>query len=194
MFGKSILVNPVTNPMYTKTGTVEGRDTIKTEDFSSVKTKQTYLPKGADWYDFWTGEKLTGGQKVTRETPLDIIPLYIKAGSILPFGPRVQYATEKKWDDLEIRVYPGADGDFTLYEDENDNYNYEKGKYSEIKFHWDDKKHTLKIADRAGSFAGMPEGRKFNIAVAPAGDGEIESSKAVKSVAYNGKALFYKLF
>ena len=185
MFGKSLLVNPVTNPMYTKAGTIEGRDTIKTEDFGAVKSKQTYLPKSADWYDFWTAEKFAGGQKVSKQTPLDIIPVYVKAGSILPFGPKVQYAAEKKWDDLEIGVYPGANGDFTLYEDENDNYNYEKGKYSEIKFHWDDKKHTLTIADRIGSFDGMIGDRKFNIVVAPAAGGADEGPKPVKSVTYN---------
>jgi alpha-D-xyloside xylohydrolase len=189
MFGKSLLVSPVTNPMYTKPGTIQGRDTVKVEDFSVVKSKQTYLPKGTDWYDFWTGEKLTGGQKVSKQTPLDIIPLYVKAGSILPFGPEVQYATEKKWDNLEIRVYPGADGDFTLYEDENDNYNYEKGKYTEIKFHWDDKKHTLKIADRTGSFDGMLADRKFNISVTPTGGDHAADSKAVKPVSYSGKQL-----
>ncbi|HEY5327346.1 MAG TPA: DUF5110 domain-containing protein, partial [Mucilaginibacter sp.] len=124
---------------------------------------------------------------------LDIIPIYVKAGSILPFGPAVQYATEKKWDDLEIRVYPGANGDFTLYEDENDNYNYEKGKYSEIKFHWDDKKHTLKIADRTGSFDGMLDDRKFNIVVAPAGGDLTEGSKTVKSITYNGKSVSVNL-
>jgi alpha-D-xyloside xylohydrolase len=188
MFGKSLLINPVTNPMYTKAGSIEGRDTVKTEDFSLVKSKQTYLPKGASWYDFWTGEKFEGGQKVSKQTPLDIIPVYVRAGSILPFGPKVQYAAEKKWDDLEIVVYPGASGDFTLYEDENDNYNYEKGKYSEIKFHWDDKKHTLTIAERTGSFDGMIGDRKFNIVVAPAA-GDAEGSKAVKSVPYNGKGI-----
>ena len=193
MFGKSLLVNPVANRMYTKPGVVEGRDTVRTEDFTAVKSKQTYLPKGAGWYDFWTGEKLAGGQKVSKETPLDIIPIYVKAGSILPFGPAVQYATEKKWDDLEIRVYPGANGDFTLYEDENDNYNYEKGKYSEIKFHWDDKKHTLKIADRTGSFDGMLDDRKFNIVVAPAGGDLTEGSKTVKSITYNGKSVSVNL-
>ena len=189
MFGKSLLVSPVTNPMYTKPGAIHGRDTVKVEDFSVIKSKQTYLPKGTDWYDFWTGEKLAGGQNVTKQTPLDIIPLYIKAGSILPFGPAVQYATEKKWDDLDIHVYPGADGGFTLYEDENDNYNYEKGKYSEIKFHWDDKKHVLKIADRTGSFNGMLADRKFNISVTPAGGDHAADSKAIKSVSYTGKQL-----
>ncbi|MGZ3754109.1 MAG: TIM-barrel domain-containing protein [Mucilaginibacter sp.] len=189
MFGKSLLVSPVTSPMYTRPGAIQGRDTVKLEDFSVVKSKQTYLPKGADWYDFWTGEKLTGGQKVSKQTPLDIIPLYVKAGSILPLGPEVQYATEKKWDNLEIRVYPGADGDFTLYEDENDNYNYEKGKYSEIRFHWDDKKHTLKIANRTGSFDGMLSDRKFQISVIPAGGDHAADSKAVKAISYTGREL-----
>jgi alpha-D-xyloside xylohydrolase len=93
--------------------------------------------------DFWTGEKHNGGQKISKKTPLDIMPLYVKAGSVLPFGPKVQYSSEKKWDNLEIRIYEGANGEFTLYEDENDNYNYEKGAYSTITFTWDDaKKNT----------------------------------------------------
>jgi alpha-D-xyloside xylohydrolase len=154
MFGKSILVCPVTKAMYSKD--------LK-EDFSTIKSKELYLPKGADWYDFWTGEKQSGGQKVTKETPLDIIPLYIKAGSILPFGPKVQFATEKKWDNLEIRIYPGADGEFTLYEDENDNYNYEKGAFSTIKFTWNDARKALTIDDCKGAFTGMLAQRKFNI-------------------------------
>ncbi|TSJ36476.1 DUF5110 domain-containing protein [Mucilaginibacter corticis] len=188
MFGKSLLVSPATSPMYTKPGnTLEGKDTVKEEDFSVVKSRHVYLPAGADWYDFWTGEKLKGGQKVSKPTPLDIIPLYVKAGSILPFGPQVQYAMEKKWDNLEIRVYPGADGDFTLYEDENDNYNYEKGKYTEIKFHWDDRKRTLKIFDRIGSFSGVLVNRKFNISVASADGNQTADLKAFKSVTYDGK-------
>jgi alpha-D-xyloside xylohydrolase len=154
LFGKLILVCPVTNSMYSK-------DTK--EDFSTIKSKELYLPKGADWYDFWTGEKQSGGQKITKETPLDIIPIYIKAGSILPFGPKVQYATEKKWDNLEIRIYPGANGEFTLYEDENDNYNYEKGAFSTIKFTWNDAKKVLRIDDCKGTFTSMLAQRKFNL-------------------------------
>lgn len=186
MFGKSILVNPVTKPMYTK---VQGKDNV--EDFSAVKSQETYLPAGASWYDLWTGQKMEGGKTVTRETPLDIIPLYVKAGSILPIGPRVQYAMEKSWDNLEVRVYPGADGDFALYEDENDNYNYEKGQYSEIAFHWDDKKRTLTIADRKGDFKGMLATRSFNVVVAPAGlDANASSGK---QVSYSGKKVAVKL-
>lgn len=154
MFGRSFLVCPVTKPMYTK----DGR-----EDFNSVKSREVYLPKGCAWIDFWTGEKLMGGQKVAKESPLDIIPLYVKVGSIVPFGPKVQYAAEKKWDDLVIRVYEGANGVFTLYEDENDNYNYEKGMYSAITFNWNDAKKTLTLGDRKGSFPGMLDERRFRI-------------------------------
>ena len=184
LFGKSILVNPVTHAMYVKTNH-QTPDSLKAEDFSSIKSQETYLPAGADWYDFWTGQRFNGGSTVTRETALDIIPVYVKAGSILPLGPRVQYATEKKWDDLNISIYPGADGDFTLYEDENDNYNYEKGRYTEIRFHWNDKKHQLTIANRKGEFPGMLNQRKFNLQLVP--------NSTAKTITYNGKAINIKL-
>jgi len=176
-----------------KTG--EGRNAIATEDFSSVKTKEVYLPAGTDWFDFWTGEKFSGGEKIKKETPFDIIPLYVKAGSILPFGPEVQYATEKKWDDLEIRIYPGADGKFVLYEDENDNYNYEKGVYSTIDFNWNDRKKTLTIGERKGSFPGMLAERKFNIVVVKKAKaiGANSSETPDKVVNYNGKKVVIKL-
>ncbi len=180
MFGKSVLVCPVTTPMYSK-------DT--NEDFGAVKTKEVYLPKGADWIDFWTGNKFAGGQAIEKETPLDIMPLFIKAGSVLPLGPKVQFATEKKWDNLEIRVYEGANGSFTLYEDENDNYNYEKGTFSTIPITWDNAKRRLTIGDCAGSFPGMITERKFNIVVVSqnkgTGTGGAEKYDAV--VTYSGK-------
>ena len=186
MFGKSLLVCPVTSPMYSK-------DTK--EDFSTLKSRELYLPKGTGWYDFWTGEKFTGGQTIKKEAPIDIIPLYVKAGTILPVGPKVQYATEKKWDNLEIRVYEGANGEFTLYEDENDNYNYEKGVYSTITFNWNDTKKVLTISDRKGSFPGMLTGRKFNIVKVSAGNGSgmDESEKYNKVVDYNGMKVIIKL-
>jgi len=166
MFGKSLLVCPVTDSMYSKPGT-----TVNVEDYSEIKTHEVYLPQGTDWYDFWTGEHLQGGQTVQKEALIDIIPLYAKAGSILPIGPKVHYATEKKWDNLEIRVYPGADGEFTLYEDENDNYDYEKGMYSTITFTWDDAKQVLTINDRRGSFPGMLSERGFSIVKVSNGNG-----------------------
>jgi alpha-D-xyloside xylohydrolase len=186
MFGKSLLVCPVTKSLYTKDGK---------EDFSIIKSRELYLPKGCDWIDFWTGEKQTGGQKVTRETPLDLIPLYVKAGSILPFGPKVQFATEKKWDNLEIRVYEGANGEFTLYEDENDNYNYEKGAFATITFSWNDAKKALTINDRKGSFTGMLAERKFNIikVAKNRGTGMDVVEKFDNVVTYNGKKLVVKL-
>lgn len=177
MFGKSVLVCPVTEPMYSN------------EDFAHVKSKKLYLPQGAVWYDFWTGNKFQGGQTVTKETPIDIIPLYVKAGTILPFGPDVQYATEKKWDTLEIRVYPGADGEFTLYEDEGDNYNYEKGLYSEIRFQWNDREKSLIIHDRKGSFPGMLKTKTFRIVLVSPGHGiGCEGTlHADKQIVYKGK-------
>lgn len=161
MFGESLLVSPVTNAMYVKQK-INGKDTIMVEDFSVLKSKETYLPATTDWYDFWTGERLNGGNKVSKETPIDIIPLYVKAGSIIPIGPSVQYALEKKWDNLDIRIYPGANGSFVLYEDEFDNYNYEKGMYATIKFTWDDANQMLTIGKQAGSYPGMLAERTFS--------------------------------
>ncbi|MDR3095349.1 MAG: glycoside hydrolase family 31 protein [Bacteroidales bacterium] len=163
MFGKSLLVSPVTE--------------------KSAKMKQVYLPAGADWYDFWTNEKLSGGQNVNKETPLDVMPLYVRAGAIVPCGHDVQFATEKSWDNLEIHIYAGANGQFTLYEDEFDNYNYEKGAFSTIHFAWNEKAKTLTIGARKGRFKGMLETRKFNIALV--GEGE-------KTVSYNGKEVKIK--
>jgi len=190
MFGQSILVAPVLNSMYvtkTKDKTVE--------DFSQVKSRKVYLPKGTEWFDFWTGEKLPGGQEVDKAAPIDIIPLYIKAGSILPWAQKVQYAAEKKWDNLEIRIYPGADGEFKLYEDEKDNYNYEKGIYSLIEFHWNDASKKLTISNRKGEFPGMMKNRKFKIVIVDKanGTGNAAASKFNKIIKYNGKKLVVKL-
>lgn len=193
MFGKAFLVTPVTRNMYVFSDKEQWKDPY--EDFSKTGTQDVYLPKGTKWFDFWTGEALNGGQLVTKEVPIDIIPLYVRAGSIVPFGLKVQYSTEKKWNNLEIRIYPGADGEFVLYEDENDNYNYEKGAYSIIKFTWDDAKRTLNIADREGTFPGMLKSRKFNIVVVDKenGTGSVQSTKFTKSVSYGGKKKSVKL-
>ncbi|HET9571054.1 MAG TPA: TIM-barrel domain-containing protein [Bacteroidales bacterium] len=190
MFGKSLLVSPVTQPMYWKFQ-LQGNDSVKIEDYSTIKTKEVYLPNGTDWYDFWTGEIKSGGKIIQKETPLDIIPLYVKAGSILPIGPKVQYATEKNWDNLEIRIYPGANGEFTLYEDENDNYNYEKGINSTIRFQWNNKQKSLTIDKRMGKYPGMLEDRTFNIVIVRPNKGQggeltVQPDKLVK---YNGNKL-----
>lgn len=202
LFGHSILVAPVVNAQYTPETAVNtnpesgwNRDNAnnannnKAIDFKQSKTKNVYLPENSVWYDFWTNEKMVGGKEVSIKTSIDMIPMYLKAGSILPLGPQVQFATEKKWDNLEIRVYPGANGSFTLYEDENDNYNYEKGAYSNITFQWNDAKQELTILDRKGSFTGMLASRTFQVTKVVAGKA---TGNPVKKVAYNGKKVSVK--
>ncbi len=186
LFGKAFLVCPVTESMYSKD---------KKEDWSSIRSTEVYLPNGTEWIDFWTGEKHAGGQKISRETPIDIIPLFVKAGSVIPVGPGVQFATEKRWDELEIRIYEGANGEFTLYEDENDNYNYEKGLYSTITFNWNNDKKTLTINERKGSFPGMLNERKFNIVYVNKnrGVGMRTAAAPDRQVMYNGKRVVVKM-
>ena len=176
LFGRSILAAPIVDPQYTeekiiRTDAMTGWDRQRVSDGSPVgeidwhatKTATKYLPKGAVWYDFWTNKQYKGGQTVTLETTIDRVPMFVRAGSILPLGPEMQWVGEKKWDNLELRIYPGADGIFMLYEDEGDNYNYEKGAYSVIQFSWNDKTHTLTIGDRQGSYSGMLQNRRFAV-------------------------------
>ena len=191
MFGRSILAAPIVDPQYTeekviRTDAMTGwdRKEVNSEkvnseklDWTATKSAVKYLPKGATWYDFWTNKKYQGGKTVTLETSLDRVPMFVRAGSILPLGPEMQYVGEKAWDNLELRLYPGADGTFTLYEDEGDSYNYERGVYTTIPFVWKDKTNTLIIGARQGSFPGMLQTRKFTI-VLPDGTS--------KTVDYNG--------
>ncbi|MBN1377999.1 MAG: DUF5110 domain-containing protein [Gammaproteobacteria bacterium] len=160
-----------------------------------AKTRSVYLPAGTTWVDFWTGEQVKGGQTVIADAPIDKIPLFIKAGSIIPMGPFLQYANEKAADPIELRIYPGADGEFTLYEDENDNYNYERGVYATINMKWDNKKKTLIIDDRVGKFPGMLESRQFEIVVVAKKHGvDVEITKKADSVIkYSGKRVTVEL-
>ena len=196
MFGKSILVAPITHAQYTPEAVVkvseeegwnrDGAKKTKTDvavDFMETKSTNIYLPAGTLWYDFWTNEKHEGGKEITKETTLDVIPLYVKAGSIIPVGPQVQYATEKPWDHLELKVYAGANGNFILYEDEFDNYNYEKGAYTEIPISWNNVSRKLTIGARKGEYEGMLKNRKFTVTLQ---DG------TQKNVDYNGKAISVK--
>ena len=164
-------------------------------DFTEVKSSPVYLPAGTAWYDFWTNEKFEGGQEIAKETTINTTPVYVKAGAILPIGPKVQYATEKTWDNLEIRIYEGADGEFTLYEDENDNYNYEKGIYSTITFNWSDADKILTIGTRNGEFPGMLAERNFNIVLASKNKakGNEIASQPDKIVTYSGEEIVVKL-
>ncbi|MCE5184512.1 MAG: DUF5110 domain-containing protein [Planctomycetaceae bacterium] len=143
MFGPALLVNPVTE--YNQT------------------SRNVYLPAGADWYDFKSGKYYTGGQTITADAPYTDIPIFVKAGSIVPFGPAIQYADEKPADPIRLVVYTGQSGSFSLYEDENTNYNYEKGAFSRIQFDYDQNTSTLTIADRKGQFPGMLTNRTFEV-------------------------------
>jgi len=144
--------------LYWKTPAIFGKEKTVEE---REETRDVYLPAGSGWVDFWTGIKLRGGQTIAADAPTSKIPLFVKEGSIIPLGPFVQYSTEKEADPIELRIYTGADAKFTLYEDENDNYNYEKGIYATITFYWNDKKQELTIGDRKGSFPGMLDKRTF---------------------------------
>jgi alpha-D-xyloside xylohydrolase len=179
MFGPAFLVNPVTEQLYS--GNNAG---------AKEKTRTVYLPK-ATWYNFWTGEKLQGGKTITASAPIDIMPLSVKAGSIVPLGEEEEYATQKPANNIELRIYPGADGQFVLYEDENNNYNYEKGRSASIIFQWNDANKTLAISDVKGNFPGMLQNRTFNVVVVKErnGTGESPSTKFDKTIAYKGRAI-----
>jgi alpha-D-xyloside xylohydrolase len=170
MFGPALLVNPVTEP--------------------SATSRRMYLPK-AKWYDFWTGRTANGGAMIESAAPLERMPLFVRGGSIVPLGPDVEYATEKAADPVELRVYPGANASFTLYEDENDNYNYEKGARATIRLDWDDTARKLTIGERQGKFPGMLETRTFRVVFVGDNHGVgIEPTKeADKAVEYSGRAV-----
>jgi len=154
LFGPSLLVYAVTEPMYYES---------ESRVIEKEKTKLCYLPKGADWYDYWTGEFYEGGQEVLAQTPIDRIPLFVKAGSIIPTVEGIQYADEKTSKPMQINIYPGKDAGFVLYEDEGDNFNYENGAFSRIPFRWYDKEKKLIIENRIGEYEGMERSRSFQI-------------------------------
>ena len=162
LFGRSLLVAPVVEALYTP----EKIQKEVTADWTAKKTYDVYLPQGIQWYDYWTNERLEGGQTIKADGTLAHCPVYVKAGSILPLCKKeVMNANIADWQTLDLLVYPGADATFTLYEDEGDNYNYEQGAYSTITLQWNDRKRTLTIGKREGSFKGMLENRTFRIQI-----------------------------
>lgn len=164
MFGKSLLINPITQ--------------------GNVRNWRTYLPEHtAGWVDFWNGKTYEGGQYVDIPVTIDRIPVFVKAGTILPMGMKKQYALERPNTPLEIYIYPGEDASFTLYEDEGDNYNYENGAYSNIMFQWNNHKRVLTIEEREGEYPGMQLSRTFRII----------SPSAEKTVVYQGKKMTVRL-
>ena len=170
LFGDSLLINPVTEPHAT--------------------TRSVVLPAGENWVDFWTGRTYHGGQTITVEAPLDKLPILIKEGSIVPLGDVVQNASEPQ-DALEIRIYPGKDAAFDLYEDAGDGYGYEHGARAITRLQWDDHQKVLSIADRKGSFRGIPAKRTLRIVLVRSGHGigDTAPSSSDRNIDYSGHAL-----
>jgi alpha-D-xyloside xylohydrolase len=168
LFGRSILVSPVTH--------------------RGATSRLVYLPGSALWYDFWTGDRYAGGQRLGSSAPLERIPLFVRAGSIVPLGPEIEYTDEKPADPIELRVYRGADGAFDLYEDEGDTYNYEKGSYAVIPIRWNETSKTLTFGTRVGEFPGMLSHRRFRVVWVRegVGVGEEPSAATDRIVEYDG--------
>ena len=198
MFGQSILAAPIVDPQYTQEKIVredamtgwnrknndESESASASVDWTATKTATNYLPKGADWYDFWTGRRLRGGQSVGLTTSLNRVPMFVRAGSIIPLAPEMEYVGQLPWDNLELRVYPGADAHATLYEDEGDNYNYEQGVYAIIPIHWNDRTRTLTIGQQQGRYPGMLQQRRFTVVLPDA---------TTQVVDYSGQPVSVKL-
>ena len=159
-------------------------------------SRNVYLPKQKGWYDFYTGKHYAGGQTIVADAPYEKIPVFVPEGSILPVGPEMEWSDQKKPELIDLYVYAGKDGSYTLYEDEGTNYNYEKGKYAIFDFLYDDAQKTLTIGARKGSFDGMLQKRRFNV-VLVSGDNQqgISLVKAPKGkkVKYAGQAITVKL-
>lgn len=175
MYGPALLVNPVTQ--------------------AGATARNVYLPAATTWYDFWTGAQLEGGHTMQAPAPLATMPLYVRAGSILPLGPELQYTDEKPADPIELRIYPGHDSSFDLYEDEGDSYAYERGQRSLVRFTWNDATQTLTLGARQGSFPGMLNVRTFNIVIVKDnhGTGEAETANVDRDVQYDGRELVIRM-
>jgi len=171
MFGHSLLINPVVN--------------------AGVAERKVYLPLAEGWFDFWTGESFDSGKIYKVNTPIEKIPIFVKSGSIIPMGPFIQYSTEKPSDPIELRIYGNENAELTLYEDENDNYNYEQGIYSTINIKWNSERKTLTLGERVGEFPGMQVEKTFNVIVVSPQHGvgiEVESN-IDKIVHYTGEKI-----
>ena len=188
LFGPAFLVNPVTEAMYY----LSGSQPLP----SHSQTRRVYLPAGSDWYDFWTGKRFPGGQTVVADALLEILPLFVRAGSIVPFGPDIQSTAEAKGNSsLCFRIYQGQDATFTLYEDEGDTYNYENGAFSTIELHWYDREKCLHIGKRRGAYAGMPMTRTFSLLLVSEqqGTGVESSSTGTTEIIYDGNSLIVEV-
>ncbi|MEO5944103.1 MAG: TIM-barrel domain-containing protein, partial [Ferruginibacter sp.] len=174
MFGPSLLINPVYEYKQTK--------------------REVYLPKSAGWYDLYSGKWFTGGNRITADAPYERMPVFVKAGSIIPFGPALQYTSEKKADTITLNIYTGANASFNLYEDEGTNYNYEKGKFSIIPITYNEASGIITIGDRTGSFNGMLLKRTFRINIVSPHKSKLLdlTAKPDNEIIYKGKQVQIK--
>ncbi len=163
--------------------------------YYKARQRQVYLPKGNGWYDFYTGDYHAGGQEIVADAPYERMPVFVREGAIVPFGPEMEWSDEKPAELINLYVYAGQDGAFELYEDENTNYNYEKGRYATIPINYDDKARTLTIGTRKGSFDGMLKQRRFNVVlVTKEGKQTLDlDAPQGKTVKYKGKTVKVKL-
>jgi alpha-D-xyloside xylohydrolase len=178
MLGSALLICPVTKPMYYAAQS--------TPLHGISKSRAVYLPKDADWYDFWTGKRYAGGQTLIADAPLEMIPLFVRSGSILPMGPVIQHTGEGSDAPVELYIYPGRDGHFTLYDDEGDNYHYEQGSFARIPVDWDDESRRLTIGSQEGSYPGMPASRVFRLTVVSEGIMPLKHTHS-SSLSYSGQ-------
>lgn len=188
LFGPAFLVNPVTEPMYY----APGSQPIPLHP----KTRLVYLPAGSDWYDFWTGVRFSGAQTLEVAAPLEMLPLFVRAGSIVPFGPDIQSTAEVDGQaPLLLRIYPGQDGHFTLYEDEGDTYHYENGAFATIAMDWNDTEKRLLLGKRQGGYAGMPAVRSFFLRLVSEqhGIGMDSSREGAREIIYDGNPLVIEM-
>jgi alpha-D-xyloside xylohydrolase len=169
MFGPGLMVAPVTR--------------------KGAALRTVYLPGTTDWYDFWTGKRMAAKQTIAAAAPIDTMPLFVRAGTILPLGPVVGYAEAQTGAPLELRIYRGADGHFALYDDNGDGWGYEKGQRAIVEITWNEATGTLTFAARQGQFPGMKRAREFHIVWGGAGDAE---TKTFQTVVYKGKRLVIK--
>lgn len=174
LFGPALMVNPVIEP--------------------GAASRSVYLPGKAVWYDFWTGNRKQSGSRVDAAAPIDSMPLFVRAGSIVPLGPDIEYVDQKPADPLEIRVYPGADGSFTLYEDGGDSYDYEHGASAAIPFRWNNASKTLTIGRRTGVYKGMLMKRTFRVVlVDQRHGGGLNELAGARAMMYSGAEVRVKL-
>jgi alpha-D-xyloside xylohydrolase len=186
MLGPSLLVSPVTHSMY------YGVNSTPLENVE--KTRSVYLPSGSDWYDFWTGKRYAGGQTISADAPLETIPVHVRSGSIFPIGPQIQFTGDQPDAPIELWLYPGQDGDFTLYEDEGDNYNYEQGNFAMIHMTWNDSARQLTLDNRQGSYPGMQASKAFRLIIADGKPfGPLVKEAQAHDIFYDGKKMVVDL-